>query len=192
MIAYGGPDEHAVANDGRKSFSVGAQHRAVGHCVVRDEGVEYGPPDDVAVVGERRVLGPPQLERSVMRDCPQPVDAVVLPELRLETHIVELLHRPWGEAITAGFFTRERVAFDEHHIEPVLGGPVRRTRSGWPPADDEEVVHQPAAGAMSLMIFWICTSEAAPSNLAGSVALSATFFSCSRSFSGWPPKRTRS
>ncbi|CAB5027352.1 unannotated protein [freshwater metagenome] len=192
VVADRGANHHAVAQQRGQGFGVASQHGAAPHGVLRHERVELGPPDHVAEVRIDGVVGPLHLDRAVVGDRPEPIDAVVAGEHVREAHVVELFDPTRRDAVTAGLLARERLALDEHHIETVLGRPVRGTRTGRPPADDEEIVHQPAAGARLVMSFSTSSSVSVRGKDAGRAGFSARVFSCSRSASVWPPKWIRS
>ena len=112
----------------------------MGHRVLGDEGVEFGAADDVAEARVARVLGPRHLDGAAVGDDAQATHAMRVLEPVGEAHVVELRHRARGQTVTAGLFAGKAFALDEHHVEAMVRGPIRRGGTRGPAPDDEEVV----------------------------------------------------
>lgn len=92
-----------------------------------DEAIKRKASDGISVVRERGVLGPSHFDLGAKAKGTKSVVLVtVRSNLRFEPHLLELVHRARGEAITAGLFAREDLLLNETDIPTSSSQPIGR------------------------------------------------------------------
>src|SRR6478735_3770751 len=84
------------------------------------------------------MLRPRQLQLAAHPGGPQAPVAVERAERRAEAHLLELVHRPRRQSVTAGLLAWEVLALDDGDVVAGAGQPVARRGARGPTADDED------------------------------------------------------